>query len=161
MSKVLKTTRAIAAYWLSAVVFISLTSSAVISAGQVPFITLDKGGSSGIRERKFVVVKTEQEWAELWRAHASVVIPPRERPSVDFNNEMVVAAFLGEQRNGGFTVEITRIEENSEKNKLNVFWRETKPLAGGMTSQALTQPYHVVKNKKLESTVTFVSEKGF
>jgi hypothetical protein len=158
MGKVLKTTRAIAAYWFSAVVFISLTSPAAISAGQVPFISVDKGVGSGIRERKFVVIKTEQEWAELWRAHASVVIPPRERPSVDFNNEMVVAAFLGEQRSGGYGVEISRIEENIEKSELRVFWRETKPPTNTVTIQALTQPYQIVKCSKNTFTFVFVAE---
>jgi hypothetical protein len=102
MSKVLKTTRAIAAYWLSAGVFISLTSSAVIS-GQILFISVDKGIRSGLS-----LFRTEQEWSELWRNHTSNVVPPKKRPLIDFNNEMVVAGFLGEQRSGGYGVEITR-----------------------------------------------------
>jgi hypothetical protein len=159
MGKVIKTTLTIAAYWLSAVVFISLTSSAVISAGQVPFITVDKGVSSGIRERKFVVIKTEQEWAELWRAHASIVMPPRERPSVDFNNEMVVAAFLGEQRSGGSSIEISKIEEIPVERQIFVFLRETKPPPGSMVIQAMTQPYHIVKLRQADLPVSFVSSR--
>ena len=159
MGKVLKTALAIVACSFSVVFLSSIASPANTSARDFPFITIDKGVSSGIRERKFLVIKTEQEWTELWRAHASNVTPPRDRPSVAFNNEMGVAAFLGEQRSGGYGLQITRIEEDLEKRQVSVFLRETKPPAGSMVSQALTQPYHIVKLKKVELPVVFLSER--
>ena len=140
---------------------IPLTPSGALEVGsvtQVPFVTVDKGFNSGIRERKFLVVKREQEWKKLWQAHRSTVNPSKKLPPVDFGQEMIIAAFLDEQRSGGYTVEITRIEENAEKRQLTVFWREAKPPAGSMVIQALTQPYHIVKVKKSELPVAFVLE---
>ena len=158
MGKVLKKTLTIVSCSFSVVFLSSIASPANTSARDFPFITIDKGLSSGVRERKFLVVKTEQEWSDLWQVHASKVIPPKERPSADFNTEMVVAVFLGEQRSGGSNIEITRIEEDMGKRQLSVFWRENKAPTGSMVIQALTQPYHIVKLGKLELPVVFLSK---
>jgi hypothetical protein len=135
---------------------LSFVASGTMAAEQAPFVTLDKGFSSGIRERKFVVAKTEQEWQDLWRAHGAKVSPPKEPPSVDFEKEMVVAVFLGERHSGGYRIEIVRIEEDLQNRQLTVGWRETKPPPGAMTIQALTQPYQIVKLKTSEFPVAFV-----
>ena len=64
---------------------------------RVSFANLDKGSRSGLRERKFVVIKTANEWKELWSSHVLGSIPPKALPSVDFQTEMIVAVFLGEE----------------------------------------------------------------
>ena len=57
---------------------------------------------------------------------------------------------------GGYGVEITKIEETLQKRILSVTIRESKPPADAMLTQALTQPFHIVKLKKLELPATFV-----
>jgi len=71
---------------------------------------------------------------------------------------MIVAVFLGEKPTGGYKVEITAIEEDRGKGRLRVVVRERKPPAGAMVIQALTQPYHIVRVKKIDLTTTFVTE---
>jgi hypothetical protein len=124
----------------------------------MPFVTVDKGFTSGIRERRLLAIKTTKEWRNLWEAHTAVVTPPKPLPAVDFKKEMIVAVFSGEKPSGGHGIEIVTIEENSAKRETRVIFRETKPPPGAMVTAALTQPYHVVKLKKIDIPVTFVPQ---
>ena len=122
----------------------------------VSFSTIDKGFRSGIKERKLVVIKTEKEWEEFWRLHKKTFLTEQQIPPVDFKQEMVIAVFSGEKRTGGYGIEITRVEENLEKSRLEVFFLETHPSPKSMVTQALTQPYHIVKLKKVDIPVVFI-----
>jgi hypothetical protein len=124
----------------------------------VSFVTLDRGFTSGIRERKLLVIKTEKEWKDLWQTHVSISSPPKAVPVVDFDKEMIVVAFSGEKPSGGHRMEIFKIEEDTGKRELRVIFRETKPPSGAMVTAALTQPYHIVKLKKTDLSVTFDSQ---
>ena len=128
-------------------------------AVEVPFSTIEKGITSGIQERKLIVLKTAKEWRDLWQAHSSIRIPPPPLPSVDFDREMIVAVFSGEKRSGGYGIEIAKIEEDGAKGQLRVFFRETQPPPGSMTLQALTQPFDIVKTNKTVLPVAFLSER--
>lgn len=68
-------------------------------------------------------------------------------PQVDadfFKKNIVVAAFLGQRRTGGYGVRIVL----SENNRLSV--SSTSPAADSMTTQALTAPFKVVSVPDLE-----------
>jgi uncharacterized membrane protein len=56
--------------------------------------TLAKGDASHITDRRRVVVRTAEEWAALWAAHAG---PASETPAVNFDASVVAAAFAGAQ----------------------------------------------------------------
>ena len=147
----------------AAVLHFSMAACALSqAAGQspdVPFVTVDRGFNSGIRERKLLVIKTEKEWKDLWQAHTAITTPPKSLPAVDFEKEMIVAVFSGEKPSGGHGIEILKIEEDSAKPEVRVTFREMKPPAGGMVTAALTQPYHIVKLKKVDLPVVFVSQR--
>jgi hypothetical protein len=94
----------------------------------------------------------------LWQAHTSLTVPAKPLPAVDFDKEMVVAVFSGEKRSGGYGIEVARIiEEVSAKRQLRVIVHETNPPPRAITIQALTQPYHMVRIKRLDFVVDFVS----
>ncbi|MBI3062062.1 MAG: protease complex subunit PrcB family protein, partial [Deltaproteobacteria bacterium] len=116
--------------------------SSTVSLAQtpVPFTTVGKGFSSGVREPLQVVIGSQEEWAALWSRHASGRRPASSPPLIDFSAEMVVGLFLGQKGTGGYSVEITRAELDGAN--LKVFYRERNPPPGAMLTQALTQPYH-------------------
>jgi len=126
---------------------------------KLPFVTVDKGYRTGIKERRFVVVNTEGEWENLWTLHKSTVSPVPKLPEVDFGREMIVAVFSGEKRTGGYGIEIRKIEEDREKGQSTVFCLETQPPPRSMVTQALTQPYHIVSLKRIDLPVVFVAGK--
>jgi len=124
----------------------------------VSFSTVDKGFRSGIKERELVIIKSEKEWGDLWRLHKGAFPPEQYIPRVDFKQEMIVGVFSGEKKTGGYGIEITKIEENRDKGELIVFFLETQPPPKAMVTQALTQPYHIVKIRRIDLLVKFVPE---
>ncbi len=121
----------------------------------VSFSKIDKGFRSGIKERKVVLIKSEKEWGDLWRLHKGAFLPEQPIPRVDFRQEMVVAVFSGEKKSGGYGIEITKIEEKQEEGELIVLFLETQPPPKAMVTQALTQPYHIVKTRRIDLPVKF------
>ena len=140
-------------------IFVGLALS-VSEAGngtRIPFVSVDKGSRSGVRERKFVVIKTSQEWEALWRAHRSGTSPGKPVPAFNDQSEMILAVFAGEKKTGGYGIEILRIEEDGAARSLNAFVRETSPPPSAIVIQALTQPYHIVKLRKVDLPIVFKS----
>jgi hypothetical protein len=121
------------------------------------FSTIDKGFLSPIKERKLVILKSEKEWGDLWRLHKGAFLPKQPIPSVNFKQDMIVAVFSGEKKTGGYGIEITKIEETREKGEVIVFFLETQPPSKAMVTQALTQPYHIVKTGRTNFKVKFTS----
>lgn len=126
----------------------------------VRHVTVEKGFSSGIRERRFLVIETEKDWEELWRLHRSRTGPGDKIPRVDFGQEMLVGVFAGEKRTGGYSIEIARVEKDPASHQLRVFFRDTSPPPGSVVIQALTQPYHIVKFRKVDFSVEFLPHQG-
>ena len=116
--------------------------------------TLAQGAYSGLqgRNRLEFVIKTQQEWSDFYRVLTNRNHPQPPTPSVDFDKYTIVAAFMGEKNNGGYTTEITKVVKDGTGARIYV--QESSP-AGGRSTMALTQPYHVVKVPKLSGKVGF------
>merc|ERR1719150_3495971 len=114
--------------------------------------TIDQGTSSGIEDAMNLAITTQAEWEGLWGRHASISSPPAPVPAVDFSTEMVLCVFWGIRSSGGYTVKIKGIEKGA------VVWKvscETTSPGGGMTTGALTQPFHMVRVEKTDVAMDF------
>ncbi len=81
-----------------------------------------------------IVVGTNDHWrATLARLVDSANVP---------SGRVAVAAFQGEQRSGGFSIHIDRIERDGDR--LVVHAKFSEPPPGSMNTMALTSPVHVV-----------------
>jgi superfamily I DNA and RNA helicase len=125
---------------------IAVMETAPTSTIQVAFQTIAKGNRSGVREFLQQVTRNQTEWATLWQRHIATETNPLAPPVVDFNKEFVIAIFLGEKPTGGYAVEMTFIERKDRD--LVVSYKEFQPAPGAMTTQALTQPFHMVRVAK-------------
>jgi len=122
----------------------------------VSITAIEKGFDSGVEEALQVAIRTEAEWHAFWRRHASNTQLPRAPPAVDFSAEMVICVFMGTQSTGGYSIEIKSIEQGASG--LRVICETTSP-RGGLTTQALTQPYHMVRVANSDAPLEFaVSE---
>ena len=70
--------------------------------------TIAKGDASHVEERRRVLVRTPEDWAALWAAHAG---PASETPAVNFAESIVAAAFAGAQTPPGSIEIIGAVEE--------------------------------------------------
>jgi len=129
-------------------------------AGRTPgepmaFATVERGAASGIREPSQIVVRASREWVLVWARHArsvgTVVAPP-----VDFSREMVVGVFMGERETGGYRIEISGIERTESGIRVRYVTRAPEP--GAVLTQALTQPFHLIRLARDERPVTFLRE---
>jgi len=134
-----------------------MSGSSLQPKTEVMFHTIGKGSRSGVRERLQAVARSQGEWQKLWQRHTSAETNPSPPPAIDFNKEFVGAIFLGEKRTGGFAVEIVKAERNGGELVIN--YKEMNPALGAMITQALTQPFHIVRiDGAVDSKVTFRRE---
>jgi hypothetical protein len=116
---------------------------------RLPIDTIEKGYRSGVREPLQVVIRNQDEWSVFWKRHSSIDANPALAPIIEFDREMVVGIFLGEKSTGGYEVEIVRAERRDSS--LYFYYREESPPPGAIVTQALTQPFHLVKLAKYEN----------
>jgi hypothetical protein len=131
----------------------ALNAGAVVSApagdSPVPFVTVDHGVRSGVREPLQALVRTPEEWRALWTRHAGRPAPP---PPVDFASEMVVAIFLGTRPTSGHAVEITQVR--STGHGIEVTYRERTPPPGTLLRPVLTIPFHIIRMPRSDEPVS-------
>jgi hypothetical protein len=108
----------------------------------LPFRTLARGSVSGITVATNLVIRTESQWAAVWRWHQSNGEPKTTPPAVDFKNEMVVGALMGLKPTGGYEIDIQRIEPSPTG--VNISINRTLPGPDSTLSQAYAAPFHFV-----------------
>ncbi len=100
------------------------------------------------------VFNTQKEWGDFWaKYHATPA------PEVDFKNFTLVAVFLGQRPNPGYSVKIVGATEYPDKVVMNVV--EYLPAPGMMYAQVIVYPYDTVLIPKTWKQVRFeVAKKG-
>lgn len=91
----------------------------------------------------YFVVSNEEQFLSLWnRAYGTQLsVPPL--PDVDFTRETIVAAFSATKPTGGFGFKIDKVTIEGADAFIDLI--ETTPPAGAMTTQALTQPWMMLR----------------
>ena len=120
---------------------------------EINFETIYKNSYSGYDDRGDYIIRDDLGWETTWATVNSITTPTQDLPIVDFNIEMVIAVFQGNQYSGGYDIEIIKIIEKDDS--IEVFVKETSPKEGTMQTQALTQPCHIVKIQKNDKEVIF------
>jgi hypothetical protein len=98
----------------------------------------------------------------FWARHKQNTWEPPPVPVVDFTSQIIDVVFRGTKSSGGYGVEVTSVdEEEGGGGDLVVNFLTSDPFPGGMTTMALTQPYHIVKIDHLGGgKVTFEGSAG-
>ncbi|MFY1047628.1 hypothetical protein [Chryseobacterium sp. GP-SGM7] len=125
------------------------------SKNQINFQLIGKGnfmGSSYATPQNSVITNTTQ-----WNNFLNQIDSPNNHPSsgftetnIDFNQFMVILVVDEVYPNGGHSVDIITVDENSQNIEVDV----EKLLQGNATS-VVTQPYHIVKIPKIAKPVIF------
>jgi hypothetical protein len=113
------------------------------------FETIAVGQHSGVvgQQPQVLKIETQAQWEDFWARHRSLILSaPPDLPSVDFSQQMVIAAMDQQEPSGGYRFEITGIE--AVEGRLTV--RVTKRVPGPdcLVTAEMTQPFHIVRTAK-------------
>lgn len=92
---------------------------------------------TGISESRRLVIRDANAWAQFWSE-----LGVGERPSVDFNRDVVVAVAAGQRPTGGYEIAVDRVTQSDGQLTVEVVERAPGPNCISTTS--LTQPVDVV-----------------
>jgi uncharacterized membrane protein len=102
-------------------------------------VTVARGNASRIAKPLRTIVRTGDEWRQLWALHGG---PESAAPAIDFDASVVAATFSGERPTSGYSTEITAASTSGDGVRLIV--SERTPERGMMAAQVLTFPFHIV-----------------
>ncbi|MDD5302132.1 MAG: hypothetical protein PHS14_03400 [Elusimicrobia bacterium] len=128
----------------------ALLLSVAASAQVVGSWSTLEGQNSRIAERRTVAVSDKAAWEKVWKEHSAEA----PAPAVNFNEESVVAVFLGETKAAGVKIEIVVQNDMIDSNRLNVFYKEVRSASKSFAAQVICHPFAMVKVRKA-SVVSF------
>ncbi len=121
-------------------------------------IDLSSGTNGGFEDPTKKVIKTKEEFLQLWADAHRNLLPPPKAPEVDFEEYQVVIVAMGMRTSGGYSIKINSV--NNSKGNLMISVTETSPGKGCMLTEALTFPFQMIQIKKNDGKVFFnVTEK--
>jgi len=120
---------------------------------KVPFEVIHSGSYSAITEKRELIINSDADYQKLMiEVYKNLDQMPR-IPVVDFKKNSLVAVFMAQKTSGGYMINIDSITESSVGLTVNV--TESSPGKGCTVTDALTQPYEIVKIPKTEEKTVF------
>lgn len=92
---------------------------------------------TGIGESRRLVIRDANAWDQFWSE-----LGVGDRPSVDFNHDVVVAVAAGQRPTGGYEILVNQVTQS--EGQLTVEVLERTPGPNCITTASLTQPVDVV-----------------
>lgn len=114
--------------------------------------------TSGVTDSRQVVIRDGAAWQTFWQAAAGIIVPTPPAPEVNFSQDMVIAASLGQRPTGGYAVAIDAVYE--AQGQLFVVVSEMAPAPGSIVTQSVTAPVVAVSTPRSDATVVFVPASG-
>ncbi|MFN0207512.1 MAG: protease complex subunit PrcB family protein [Planctomycetota bacterium] len=120
--------------------------TAAPSSASIPFTTISNGNFSNWQGGQAdFVVRRQNEWELVWNQHFPGTGPPK----IDFKQYDVYCCFMGYITTGGYSIEVTGIENDGAKVTVNVV--ETSPGINCAVTNVITNPHHFVAVPKQPS----------
>jgi len=120
---------------------------------KVAFEVIHNGSYSAITEKRELVINSDDEYQKLMiEVYKNLDQMPR-IPVVDFKKNTLVAVFMAQKTSGGYMINIDSITESSKGLTVNVI--ESSPGKGCTVTDALSQPYEIVKIPKTKEKAVF------
>lgn len=105
-----------------------------------------KGTYSSYPNSSRLLIKTEDQWQEVWEKVHALRLPCPELPEISFEKKMAIAVFMGTRRSGGYEIMIKKITKKEKEIIVEV--EEKEPPPESLRTMALAQPYHIVVIKR-------------
>lgn len=134
--------------------FSATVNNEVLTKGDLKIEEISRGHSGDIQGTTSVI-RDEDTYATFWKQlHADQSTIP-ERPTIDFESEVVIAVVLEEKPTGGYRVGIDEVVASQSREQIKVRFTETKPGDECGTTLALTTPYILAAAETQASDFTF------
>src|SRR3989338_11432264 len=128
-------------------------STASTDIREIDFSVIKEGSYNNIDYKQEIVIKNSEKLDSLWYE----MFNDKNIPNIDFDENMVIAVFMGEKNTGGYSIQVKKIIK--QDNKINVYFREFAPGKNCFVTQALTQPYQLVKLKDYNLPIKFIYDR--
>ena len=123
----------------------------------IAFELLAQDFYGGMIESKFMVIKNEKTLDTIYNLINEGKTPVLKMPVINFEQETVLALFLGEKNSGGYSIDVVQIKNVNDK--FNIVYKITSPKAGEMVTSVMTQPYCIIKIPKTLKEIVFLQQK--
>lgn len=104
--------------------------------------SLAMGTHSGVKDQQYHDIHNVKDFQTWWNKAYSTYSEVPALPTVDFNKNMVVAAFMGEKNHGGFTIRVESIKQAPDSYDVNI--KISIPGQGCRITQDTVQPFEFV-----------------
>ena len=122
----------------------------ITSENEILFETMTKSHRVTHKNAGDYVINSQNEWIKFIN-NTSIFFGVI--PEIDFSNNTIIAVDLGVRNTGGYSIEITKVVETDSKVIVSV--KESRPSHNAMVTQSFTQPYHVIKIRKITKPIVF------
>jgi len=120
------------------------------NAGEkINLVMIESGSYSGYNESGIVlkVIEDKNSFNELYRIIHSINLPQPQLPGIDFNTEILLAAFSGRKPTGGYSIDLVNAQLTGNS-RLYVEVLTKEPQSGSILTQAVTSPYALASVKR-------------
>lgn len=121
------------------------------------FTMIHKSDQGGKQEKSFDIIKDNSERAQLLLSLNIEEETVQKLKDVDLNKHTILALHMGQKNTGGFSIEVSNVEENGDTTYVTV--AEESPEPGAMVTMALTNPYCIAVIDKNETIVFKTNDK--
>lgn len=101
-------------------------------------------------------INTKEEWSNLWK---QISTSEEMNTDVNFEQETLIALFMGEQPSGGYALKVTQVVETDDT--IQIYTDMISPGLGCNTVQMMTSPYTVISLSKTEKPLVKVVTNRF
>jgi hypothetical protein len=115
------------------------------------FTILHKSEHGGKENKSYDIIKNKTELSQLLLSLNLDEESEQQLKGVDLNKHIILALHMGQKNTGGFSIEVSNVEENGETTYVTV--EEESPEPGAMVTMALTSPYCIAVIDKNETIV--------
>ena len=110
--------------------------------------------NSGFTQPARTLIDNQSKWAAAWATLNANSGPKPAVPAIDFNRYTVIVAALGRRNTGGYDIRVSRLATSG--GYLYVEVTSTSPGNKCGTTQALTEPVHIIRVAKPHAPLVYI-----
>jgi hypothetical protein len=122
--------------------------------GVVPFVTVHREQSTGVKGKHAEIISRADVWQRTWDEIVSNRSPKPPLPAVDFEKNILIFAAMGETADACRSLVIDSVERRN--GELLVSIKETRPPASCSCPPVTVQPVHVVSVPRAATGAAFL-----